>query len=240
MSLNQRITVSFDTVKEMREWTMQAALDFLNFGINPTFKNPPPIPSEGLSPAAKQFHDQFKRPQSTTTETEVRIGEAQGTQNSGGLIATESAPPVQMVDEAPAKVETRGRKPKAAKTADLAADLTTNSKNQNANQNTNQNEIGSLIPTGASPAPAVEVKSPPGTAVSSAVANSPPPTGITQSQLIEALGDVCDKHDMDKGREILSKYGVSKIRELKEPQYAAFLADCGTLAAQPKPQAVTG
>lgn len=216
MSLNQRITVSFDTVKEMREWTMQAALDFLNFGINPTFKNPPPIPSEGLSPAAKQFHDQFRGPQSTTTETEVRIGEAQGTQNSGSLIATESAPPVQMVDEAPAKAETRGRKPKAAKTADLAADLTTNSKSQN----TNQNEIGSLIPTGAPATPATP--------------------SITQSQLIEALGDVCDKHDMDKGREILSKYGVSKIRELKEPQYAAFLADCGALAAQPKPQAVTG
>ena len=52
------------------------------------------------------------------------------------------------------------------------------------------------------------------------------PETVTKDQLVEALNAVFERHDIDRARACLAKFGVSKIQELKSKQYPEFLAEC--------------
>lgn len=52
------------------------------------------------------------------------------------------------------------------------------------------------------------------------------PITISMDQLIAALNEVFEKFNIDTARTILTRHGVSKVKDLRAPQYQSFLDAC--------------
>ena len=48
----------------------------------------------------------------------------------------------------------------------------------------------------------------------------------TRQEVLEALQYICKEKSLDAGKRVLSKYGVQRVSELHENNYAAFVHDC--------------